>query len=70
MCHQGADYRAGSKIKQGFINGVSQLNYIMDKCPPLDAYSDEDLDNYITGVILVSQYSLKKGMEQCRDKAE
>ena len=36
---------------------------------PLDAYPETELDEHITGVIYVSYYSLKKGVELFQNKA-
>ena len=38
--------------------------------PPLDACSEKELDYHIMGVILVSHYSLKKGIELFGYKAQ
>ena len=70
MCHQGAGYGAASKIQQGFINVASQLDHMMDECPPLDTYSEIDLDDHITGVVLALHYSHKNGIGLLGDKAE
>ena len=34
MCHHGAGYGTGSDIEEGFINGASQLDSIIDYTPP------------------------------------
>ena len=49
-------------------DGVIHLN--IEDVPPPVPMNDEELDEYIMGVILIHQYNLKKGIELFRDKAE
>ena len=70
----------GQKYGDGFVNltyrgnkykmrdGVIHLN--IEDVPPPVPMDDEELDNYIMGVILIHQYNLKKGIELFGDKAE